>query len=109
MSLLAEELVSDGHPCSPIFTKLLMWESIITAGNLVLNPFLESGASPLTLIRGGSTALCQDVDLSQQVMTVRKLAFHLVDTILERSMSQQAEELVKTGQRRNLISLHILT
>ena len=69
---------------------------------------LEFGASLLIQKSDGSTALSQGVDQSQQVVNVRKLALHLVDTILERSMSQQAEGLVKTGQYQNLMPPSIL-
>ena len=43
----------------------------------------------------------------RKIMSVRK-AIHWVSVIQERGMSQQAEELVRHGQPRNLMSMTLL-
>ena len=106
MSLLAEGHVRCGQMWSPLCTTLP--QSTTTVGSPLSILSLVFGASLLTQKSDGSTALSQGVDQSQRVVNVRKLALHLVDTILERSMSQQAEGLVKTGQCQNLMPPPIL-
>ena len=82
MSLLAEGHVRCGQPSNLISTSTLMRTT--TAGIAMLILVMELGASLLTQGSDGSTALSQGVDQSQRVVNVRKLALHLVDTILER-------------------------
>ena len=78
MSQLAEELVSFGLPQNLISTALLMWESTTTA-EIQVGTMVESGASPLTPISYGSSALFRYVTLHT---TVRKV-IHLVLVILD--------------------------
>ena len=102
-----EGLVKPGQNKNLMSTTILRWESTTTAGTLI-GILEESGATPLIQISDGNTALSHGVEQSQRVVNVRKLALHLVDTILEKSMSQQAEGLVKTGQCHSLMRIAIL-
>ena len=65
-----------------------------------------SGATPLTQIRFGSTAMLKGV-VQHQHTTVRK-AIRLVAAIWEGGIPLPAEELVKSGQRHNLMSTTLL-
>ena len=65
---------------------------------------MEFGVTPLTQIRNGSIVMSEGV---MQHTTVRK-AIHWVSAIQERGMLQQAEELVRHGQHRNLMSMFLL-
>ena len=60
MSLLAEGAVRCGQPQSLMTISTPMWDITTTAG-IQMGILLESGASPLTPTRSGSTALFQDV------------------------------------------------
>ena len=103
MSQQAEELVRHGQPRNLMSTPILMWEITTIAGILIGVP-REFGVTPLTQIRNGNIVMSKGV---MQHTTVRK-AIHWVPAIQERGMSQQAEELVRLGQLRNLMSMTIL-
>ena len=78
MSRLVEELVKSGQPHNLMCPNILMWvkwkilrrESTIIAESLLVVVLLESGATPLTQIRDGNSALSQFV---MQHTTVSKV------------------------------------
>ena len=70
MSRLVEELVKSGQRHNLMSTHLPVWDSTITAGIQMDGILEESGASPLTQISYGSTALFHIV---MQHSTVRKV------------------------------------
>ena len=86
MSQLVEGLVKSGQRHSlMIIMTILMWESTTTA-EILMGVLKESGATPLTQIRNGSTAMSKD---AMQHTTVRRLALglgnrHWVPAIQER-------------------------
>ena len=56
MSQKAEELVRLGQPRNLMIARILVWESTTIAG-IQMGILKESGATPLTQISDGSTAL----------------------------------------------------
>ena len=77
MSQKVEELVRSGQRQNLMIMTSLMWESITTAETRMGN-LMESGATPLTQMCGGSTALFQYVEH----ITVRKV-IRMVSVIQE--------------------------
>ena len=76
--IILGELANSGQPHNLMSTTILRWESTTTAGIQVVN-LVESGATPLIQISGGSSALFQSV---RQLTTARKV-IHLVQPIVE--------------------------
>ena len=74
MSQKAEELVRSGQPRNLIKACILTWEITTVAGILMII-LMESGASPLTQMSNGSTALSLYVrhqPVLRLIMNVRK-------------------------------------
>ena len=77
MSQKVEKLVRSGQHRNLMIVGIPSWESTITAG-ILMGMLEESGATPLTQMRSGSTALFQNVRMLNPVPTGNSRAIMIV-------------------------------